>query len=284
MKKELEYTALTIVTLTLALSQSDAYATPARCSAGYEDTSCANPIAAAPQTPPTCPASTATVGVITVTPAQWEGSHFSAPQCEDVGIPGNCTQSYGAGYYNTANWSWNGSAWVGQSCGYAAPPGNCTQVDGAGYYNTANWSWNGSAWVGQTCGYQAPPTCPPGETQQTAPSWNGAGWVGLVCTQSLWTQTQAQDACLQAWYGVSNASQLTTNESLVWNGEILPYAQQSGNTITYRLVSGGGQPDSNGNPTCGTVTTQVCVAQLSAQTASYSSSSVNLGSCNQGGH
>lgn len=158
--------------LLLAMTGGHALAAPINCTPGFEDSTCAARITAAAQTPPACPASTATVGVITDAPAQWQGSHFSAPVCESVPIPGNCTQ-----------------------------------INGNGYYNTANWSWNGSAWVGQTCGHTAPPVCPSGETETTAPTWNGSSWVGQVCTLPPDPQTAGGNACAAAMTGNNLALQ-----------------------------------------------------------------------------
>ncbi|WP_321935271.1 hypothetical protein [Paraburkholderia sp. J8-2] len=248
MKKMAGYSRIVAAGLALLLIESTALAAPTRCSEGFQDSSCETPIASPVQTPVTCPASTATVGVITETPAKWQGSYYSLPQCVDVAIPPNCTQA-----------------------------------EGPGYYNTANWTWNGSAWTGQTCAYAAPPTCPPGQTQRTAPTWDGGEWTGQVCQQSIWTPSEAANACLEKLFGVNDPSQLVAYNSILWNDYIVPEAVQSGDTITYRYDTGGGEPDGNGEPTCGDLTWYTCVAQLDAQTATETTTHQFLGSCNQAG-
>ncbi|WP_321936228.1 hypothetical protein [Paraburkholderia sp. J8-2] len=87
---------------------------PAHCSYGYQDSSCLGPQYRAAQTPPQCSSGP---GWTTVTAAVWQGSKFSAPQC-NYEAPPTCA----LGYDQYSAPVWDGSSWVGLSCIPQAPP------------------------------------------------------------------------------------------------------------------------------------------------------------------
>ncbi|MGF6996934.1 hypothetical protein P3T25_005309, partial [Paraburkholderia sp. GAS32] len=116
------------------------------------DSSCGSVIRTAAQSPPAC--STAP-GWTTGAAAQWQGSHFSSPQC-NYQAPPSCP----SGWIETVGPSWNGSAWVGMSCQIPAQPGPNT----CQYGFASGPSWNGSAWV-YSCN-SAPASVTPADQQQ----------------------------------------------------------------------------------------------------------------------
>lgn len=87
---------------------------PAHCSYGYQDSSCLGPQSRAAQTPPQCSIGP---GWTTVAAAVWQGSKFSAPQC-NYQAPPTCAP----GYDQYSAPVWDGSNWVGLSCIPQAPP------------------------------------------------------------------------------------------------------------------------------------------------------------------
>ena len=104
------------------------FATPVRCSAGYQDSTCTTAIVQAPQQAPTCPAG---AGSITVTPANWTGSGYTKPQCENVVAP-TCP----SGEIQSVAPTWTGATWTGLQCVTPAPPPpvvSCTYVPGQTY-------------------------------------------------------------------------------------------------------------------------------------------------------
>lgn len=147
----MKFRVLAVCSLTLSLAQSLALAGPTRCAEGFQDSSCANSIAAAAQTPPACPASTATEVVLTQAAAVWQGSHFSAPVCAYYPEPETCEQQ-----------------------GYSSGTPGTVIVDPV-------WNATTDSWSTAQCSYTAAPACPSGQTQTSAPIWNGTTWVGQVC-------------------------------------------------------------------------------------------------------
>ena len=97
----------------LLLGQSS-FATPVRCSPGYQDNTCLTPISQAPTPQPQCSTG---AGWTTVAASTWIGSQWSAPQC-NYQAPPTCP----GGFTQIASPSWNGSAWVGLGCQPNIPP------------------------------------------------------------------------------------------------------------------------------------------------------------------
>lgn len=98
---------------------------PSRCTAGYQDSSCATVLLNSAKVAPVC---SSDAGWITTTPADWIGSKWSTPVCTYIAPPA-CP----SGYDQTAAPSWNGAAWVGLGCQPkpTPQPPACTQtVDG----------------------------------------------------------------------------------------------------------------------------------------------------------
>jgi hypothetical protein len=122
-----------------------AMANPVVCSPGYYDATCNGRIAAAYQTPPSCSTGP---GWTTQASAQWQGSHFSSPQC-NYQAPPQCQ----SGWQTTSSPSWNGSSWVGLSCQPPPPPTNPCQ-----YGFASGPTWNGSAWT-YSCNAAPAVTC-----------------------------------------------------------------------------------------------------------------------------
>lgn len=114
-----------------ALMLNTASAAPVRCSPGYQDASCASPLSAPPQTPPSC---STDAGWQTITAATWIGSKYSTPVCSYTApptCPSGSTQATPA--------TWNGTEWLGLIC---RPR---TQTCPAGQ------TWDGTACVPSTC-------------------------------------------------------------------------------------------------------------------------------------
>lgn len=86
---------------------------PARCSYGNQDSSCATPLYSAWQAAPAC---SSDAGWTTVASAQWIGSRYTSPSCS-YQAPPTCS----TGQVQTQAPVWNGSSWVGLSC--SPPPG-----------------------------------------------------------------------------------------------------------------------------------------------------------------
>jgi hypothetical protein len=84
-----------------------AFAAPAVCSWGYQDSTCLTPLRGSGPAAPTCSGQ----GVITVTPAVWQGSHWSQPTCQTLAPP-TCP----AGETQTSAPVWNGSSWSAPGC------------------------------------------------------------------------------------------------------------------------------------------------------------------------
>ncbi|WP_205814950.1 hypothetical protein [Burkholderia sp. Ac-20345] len=95
------------------------FAGPARCSYGNQDSTCVNPIRSAPIAQPQCSTG---AGWTTVSASVWQGSQWSAPQC-NYQAPPTCP----SGYDQQSAPVWNGSSWVGIVCAPQAP--QVTQAD-----------------------------------------------------------------------------------------------------------------------------------------------------------
>ena len=148
---------LALAVCLLAAGQNG-FAAPARCSAGYQDSTCVPALSAPWQTAPTCSNGP---GWTTVAAAQWQGAYYSAPAC-NYQAPPTCPN----GFNQTSAPSWNGSSWVGLGC--AAPPpavpsmpqlaAACASAigsmmagagqNGQGFYKGQWGSWQGPAAVG----------------------------------------------------------------------------------------------------------------------------------------
>ncbi len=83
-------------------------AAPVRCSYGYQDSSCTTPIQNAPIPQPQCQSG---AGWTTVSAAVWQGSRWSAPQC-NYQAPPACP----SGYDMVLPSSWSGSSWTQPTC------------------------------------------------------------------------------------------------------------------------------------------------------------------------
>lgn len=96
-----------------AVSASSAFAGPARCSYGNQDSTCTTPISSAPIPQPQCPTG---AGWTTAASSVWQGSHWSAPQC-NYQAPPSCP----GGYTQTSSPWWDGANWVGLACAPSIP-------------------------------------------------------------------------------------------------------------------------------------------------------------------
>nr|WP_261530808.1 hypothetical protein [Burkholderia multivorans] len=96
-----------------AVSVSTAFAGPARCSYGNQDSTCTTPISSAPIPQPQCSTGP---GWTTVSASVWQGSQWSAPQC-NYQAPPSCP----AGQVMTSAPMWNGSSWSQPVCQLPAP-------------------------------------------------------------------------------------------------------------------------------------------------------------------
>ncbi|ACB68982.1 conserved hypothetical protein (plasmid) [Burkholderia ambifaria MC40-6] len=113
-----------------------AEAAPVRCSYGYQDSTCTTPIRNGPIPQPQCSAGP---GWTTVSASVWQGSHWSAPQCNYVSAP-TCPN----GYDTVAAPVWSGSSWTAPVCTVRAqtPPPTlnwdqiCNQAAAARGYTT----------------------------------------------------------------------------------------------------------------------------------------------------
>jgi hypothetical protein len=85
-----------------------AFAGVAACQSGYQDNACMTRLVYASQSAQTC---STDPGWVTITPAKWAGSHYTAPQCS-YQAPPTCP----SGFDQQTPPSWNGSSWVGISC------------------------------------------------------------------------------------------------------------------------------------------------------------------------
>lgn len=172
----------------LAASQNTLSA-PARCTSGYQDSTCPPALSAAPQTAPTC--STAP-GWTTLSAAKWQGAYYSAPQC-NYQAPPSCAD----GYAQTGP-DWNGTAWVNLICTPSTP-----QIPDVGTVCSANlpagWTvsgpYSGSVSATPPAGYQI--------------AWySGSTSVltdkcGATYTESIlecWTKTGSNDFYKWAYY------------------------------------------------------------------------------------
>lgn len=128
------------------LAGGHAWAQRPHCSYGFQDSSCGATVATSAQTRPQCPGDP---GWTTGAAAQWQGSHYSQPQC-NYQPKTTCP----AGYSTMSDSYWNGSSWVGLACAIPPPPGS-----GACQYGFLSGpTWTGSSWT-YTC--NAPPPPPP---------------------------------------------------------------------------------------------------------------------------
>jgi hypothetical protein len=118
--------AIRTVLLLVALwaTSQGAFASAAGCPSGYQDNTCLSRLVFGAETPQQCPTSP---GYTTVSPAQWIGSQYSAPQC-NYEAPPSCPPGYVQGGPN-----WNGSSWVDLSC-IPQAPAIPTIVASAGFY------------------------------------------------------------------------------------------------------------------------------------------------------
>ncbi|MGF6637111.1 hypothetical protein OKW35_000150 [Paraburkholderia sp. MM5477-R1] len=141
-------------------------ANPVVCSPGYWDATCNPRIAAGYQAPPTC---SQDPGWTTGSAAQWQGSHFSSPQC-NYQAPPSCP----AGYSTISGPSWNGSSWVGLACAIPPPPsqGTCQ------YGFLSGPTWTGSSWS-YTCNAPPPPPPPVGDRSAICSDAITAGMAAL---------------------------------------------------------------------------------------------------------
>ena len=130
--KALTWLLLPICILLLARS---AFAGPARCSYGNQDSTCATPIVSGWQPQPQC--STA-AGWTTVGASRWIGSQWTAPQCNYQAQP-TCPP----GDTEVSPASWNGSSWNGPACQTPSrqdPSATCTAAVPGGYTLNAAWT------------------------------------------------------------------------------------------------------------------------------------------------
>ena len=103
--------------VSLAAFAYAAFAAPYGCVYGYEDNTCLQPIRSAPQVAPVC---SSAPGWTTIAAAQWQGSHYSAPQCNYQAPPTCPTGSTTIGAP-----AWNGLSWGAPGCVTNKPtPGN----------------------------------------------------------------------------------------------------------------------------------------------------------------
>ncbi|RQR25143.1 hypothetical protein DIE23_32760 [Burkholderia sp. Bp9143] len=113
-----------------------AEAAPVRCSYGYQDSTCTAPLRNGPIPQPQCSTGP---GWTTVSASVWQGSHWSAPQCNYVSAP-NCPN----GYDTVTAPVWSGSSWTAPVCTVRAqtpPPTQnwaqiCNQAAAAQGYTT----------------------------------------------------------------------------------------------------------------------------------------------------
>ncbi|WP_152035601.1 hypothetical protein [Paraburkholderia caledonica] len=120
MTKKTIIPSLRAASLFSAVIAQIALANPVVCSPGYWDATCNPRINAGYQAAPTC---SSDPGWTTVSPAQWQGSHFSSPQC-NYQAPPSCP----AGTTQSVAPAWNGAAWVGLSCQPNAPTITLPQI------------------------------------------------------------------------------------------------------------------------------------------------------------
>lgn len=99
--------------LATAAWTNSSFAGPARCSYGNQDSTCVTAIQAAPIPQPQCSTG---AGWTTVSASFWQGSQWSAPQC-NYQAPPTCPN----GYAQQSPPVWNGSSWVGIACVPQAP-------------------------------------------------------------------------------------------------------------------------------------------------------------------
>jgi hypothetical protein len=85
-----------------------ALATPVLCSPGNQDSTCVPLISGGPIPAPRC---STDAGWTTTSPAVWQGSHWSEPQC-NYEAPPTCP----SGYTQTSSPVWNGSSWSEPGC------------------------------------------------------------------------------------------------------------------------------------------------------------------------
>lgn len=94
--------------LTTAAWANLVFAGPARCSYGNQDSTCVTPIRSAPIPQPQCSTGP---GWSTASGSVWQGSQWSAPQCNYVSAP-TCP----SGYDTVAAPVWSGSSWTQPTC------------------------------------------------------------------------------------------------------------------------------------------------------------------------
>jgi hypothetical protein len=136
------FTSIGLIVCTF-LSSESAMAGPVRCSVNNQDSTCVGQITTAWQTAPACPS---TPGYTTVAPAQWQGSHYSAPQCY-YQAPPTCP----TGFTQTSASVWNGSSWSAPGCTpvQAPPPPPAQTTDPATVCNAyaASQGYPGVNWT-----------------------------------------------------------------------------------------------------------------------------------------
>ncbi|SEK10275.1 hypothetical protein SAMN05192539_104731 [Paraburkholderia diazotrophica] len=121
-----------LLPICILLFARSAFAGPARCSYGNQDSTCTTPVVTAWQPQPQC---SAAAGWTTIGASRWIGSQWTAPQC-NYQPPPSCP----AGYDQVGSPSWNGSSWVGLSCQPSAPKdptSSCIAAVPAGYTLTS---------------------------------------------------------------------------------------------------------------------------------------------------
>jgi len=219
-----------IVLVGMLVLGHSAFATPVRCSAGFQDNTCLTPIAATPKVAPTCPSS---AGYTTATPAKWIGSGYTAPACTYTPPP---TCSTAAGWLTVVGASWNGSSWSAPECSYTAPP-----VCPGGYNETSAPSWNGSSWVGLGCQPIAP-VCPAGFTcdGNGTPYALMLGYCAEVSQTTILHVVHYTDSCTPSMAGAVRVNQAGTIEN--GNGTLnywkTPSSFSTTSTQTYRNTPG----------------------------------------------
>lgn len=115
--EKIEVTVIPRVVFALAVwlaAVTHANAAPARCSYGYQDSSCTSPIQNAPVPQPQCQSG---AGWTTVVASVWQGSRWSTPQCSYQPAP-TCPPNY----TQTSSPTWTGSSWADLQCTPSTPP------------------------------------------------------------------------------------------------------------------------------------------------------------------
>jgi len=108
------------------------FATPVRCSAGYQDSTCTTAVMQAPQQAPACSTG---AGWTTIAAAHWMGSGYTSPQCNYVAAP-TCP----SGETQSVAPTWTGATWTGLQCVTPPPVVSCSYVPGQTYVLVVNSS------------------------------------------------------------------------------------------------------------------------------------------------